>query len=239
MIVRSLLILAGLLATPVAEAGTIPEPGFVGSTLGPGSFLFPVTLTKGRDYALVSASDVGFDGNVVLYGGPDHEDPVLAIPLCGEDEGVCGRTFRAPANGTYVIDVNVTSTPGTFVGGFWVAVPGDCAGDRSTLCHIEANETLYGRAINYTGDVDRFRTRLRGGRTYVVTRTFEPGEGGDPTRLAAPLRILDRSGHVLAQAPDPGSPLRFRARQDGDAWIESADAFGATVRRYSLQETVH
>jgi hypothetical protein len=212
MIVRSLLILAGLLATPVAEAGTIPEPGFVGSTLGPGSFLFPVTLTKGRDYALVSASDVGFDGNVVLYGGPDHEDPVLAIPLCGEDEGVCGRTFRAPANGTYVIDVNVTSTPGTFVGGFWVAVP---------------------------GDVDRFRTRLRGGRTYVVTRTFEPGEGGDPTRLAAPLRILDRSGHVLAQAPDPGSPLRFRARQDGDAWIESADAFGATVRRYSLQETVH
>src|SRR4051812_47917099 len=115
MIVRSLLILAGLLAAPAAGAGTAPEPGFVGTTLGPASFRFPVTLVKGRDYALVSASDVGFGGDVVLYDGPDHGNPVVTVPLCGEGEGACGRSFRAPVDGAYVLEVDVTSTPGTSV----------------------------------------------------------------------------------------------------------------------------
>jgi Bacterial pre-peptidase C-terminal domain len=203
-------------------------------------------------YRLRVREGMRYQLNLDAAGAPDAEgqsfDPTLAIydsqgnQIASNDDssGSLNSALAYTASRTGEIFVEARGFADQSVGRYTLRVessvaPADDAGnDSSTRARIQAGRSVVGN-LEYEGDVDWYKLRVRTGERY----RFALNGGEDVGALRDPLlRIFDSAGTELNSNDDSegslNSALDFVPRSGGTVFVEAGGFGGAQTGTYRL-----
>jgi hypothetical protein len=186
----------------------------------PGTQTGRIYLPRGRDFAFETFGNDGDTGTMTLL---DASGRVLVSGGIPQLEGVGSGSFRTAYDGWYFVTVRLDASGSGFPETDSALIDKDCAASRATLCTLPVGVTRDNRLFNYGGDIDWFRTSLRGGRCYDIRIDEENRD-----RYGGALQVRDRHGKILASVPVGGETvsksaaiLGFRAPANGAYFVEA------------------
>lgn len=145
------------------------------------------------------------------------------VPSSTTDVFVEARGFVDESVGRYQLRVEASTAP-----------PDDAGNGVDTRSRITAGQPFAG-ALDYEGDVDWFRFRVRTGQRYRIALNGADGDGSlnDPL-----LRLLDREGNEITSNDDSdgslNSLLDYVPQRSGEVFIEAGGFGGEQTGRYTL-----
>jgi hypothetical protein len=176
---------------------------------------YKVALKKGQDYSLwgYHDGDAYYGGPTVTVYAPDGRQ--LKTFDIGAVDFPSGIEFRAPAAGTYYLEVVATGEADQpFPVSYLIGAAFDCRGGPTTRCTLSVGQKAKG-FYNFYLDNDWRKITAQAGKRYSL-------QIGAPGGLAAAAEVRDRNGTVLGRCAT-NAPLgpcsSFKATYSGPYYV--------------------